>query len=152
PAVLLLPPFLFSLYVLVSKSAVHRAILVYYLPLQFVFWFLATAEYISLFGSVHHILSYLVAFSAHTFVVLPYAIIADALLALRSRLAAAAAWVLFALPAVAAVLIIVPMIASRQSALDAIVMGYSVADAETPIVRYLRREIGLERGNVFRGL
>jgi hypothetical protein len=183
PAVLFLPPFLFSLYAFVTKSAVHRAILIYYLPLQFVFWFFAAAERISLFGSIHYILSYLVAFSAHTFVVLPYAFIADALLTLRSRLAAVAALVLFTLPAVAAVLIVVPMIAEHPfvtsslsaldghpprrahlrprwlrgldlvaAALEALWTRYPVVDAETPIVRHLEREIGLHRGEVFRGL
>jgi len=40
----------------------------------------------------------------------------------------------------------------RPSALRAIIGGYAVGDAETPIVRYLEREIGLHRGEVFRGL
>jgi hypothetical protein len=157
-AVLFVPPLLFSLYAFVTKSAVHRAILIYYLPLQFAYWFFLAAEQMSLFGSVNHIGIGNVAFAAHTFVVLPYAIIADALLALRSRLAAAAVGILFALPAVAAVLIVVSMIAkhphvtSRESALRPIWTGYPVADAETPIVRYLQREIGLERGGLFRGL
>src|SRR3981081_1836132 len=142
-AILLVPPFLFSLYAIITRKVVYRAMLLYYLPLMFVFWFFATAERISLFGSVHHILIYLIALSANTFVVLPFMVIADDLLVARRR--RAATWIMTAISAIGAVLIVGPAIVSFVSAhpplLHAIAEGRGdVADVETSIVNYLKQE------------
>jgi hypothetical protein len=77
--ILLLPPLFFSLYAAITKNVVFRAALLYYLLLLLGFWFVATGERIALFESSRDFGVYLIAFSANTFVILPYMIIFDCL-------------------------------------------------------------------------
>ncbi len=83
--ILLLPPLFFSLYAAITKNVVFRAALLYYLLLLLGFWFVATGERIALFESSRDFGVYLIAFSANTFVILPYMIIFDCLQRLVDR-------------------------------------------------------------------
>jgi hypothetical protein len=176
--VLFLPPLFFTLYAVITSNIVFRALLLCYLLLQFGFWFFGTVH-IVLFDSFREFDFYLLVFSGNTFVIFPYMIVSDRLQRLVAlgrrvesssevngtmfslpavRLARAALWVMFVIPATAAVLITFfvvirnPSVAQHPSLLGAILHGIYKGNAETSIVRHLRREIALERGSTFRGV
>jgi hypothetical protein len=149
--------------------------LLYYLLLQLGFWFFATAQAIALFPSFLSFEVYLIAFSANTFVVLPYMVICDRLqrlveqprvrssselntVALGQLAGRVALWGMFAIPLASALLITFffvirdPNVRLYSSLPAAIIRGVYKGDAETSIVRYLRQEIGLKRGSTFRSV
>lgn len=136
-----------------SRNAVFRAISIYSVLLVFGLWFLGVAGSIHLFGAFHEFSVQHIAFAASVFTVLPLMIAADWLLA-EAR---AFAWPLFIPPAIAAasitLFVVIPDIYVKHypSLFRAVITGRYKGDAETPIIRYLREQIGLRPGAEFRG-
>jgi hypothetical protein len=136
-----------------SSNAVFRAISIYSVLLQLGLRFFGAAEPLRLFGNFHEVAVLHVAFAASTFTVLPFMIAGDWLL----RRARAFAWPMFLVPSVTAAAIIVFVVVpdyvrkSYASIRSAIINGGYKGDAETPIIRYLQRHIGLQPGGEFRG-
>jgi len=136
-----------------SSNAVFRAISIYSVLLQLGLRFAGAAEPIRLFGNFHEIAVLHIAFAASTFIVLPFMIAGDWLL----RRARAFAWPMFLVPSVAAAAIIlfvvVPDYVRKHfpSIRSTIINGGYKGDAQTPIIRYLQRHIGLQPGGEFRG-
>ena len=134
-----------------SSNAVFRAISIYSVLLQLGLRFAGAAEPIRLFGNFHEIAVLHIAFAASTFIVLPFMIAGDWLL----RRARAFAWPMFLVPSVAAAAIIlfvvVPDYVRKHfpSIRSTIINGGYKGDAQTPIIRYLQRHIGLQPGENF---
>ena len=136
-----------------SRNAVFRAISIYSVLLVFGLWFLGVAGSIHLFGAFHEFSVQHIAFAASVFTVLPLMIAADWLL----DEARAFAWPLFIPPAIAAasitLFVVIPDIYVKHypSLFRAVITGRYKGDAETPIIRYLREQVGLRPGAEFRG-
>jgi hypothetical protein len=172
--VLLLLPMLLCAYAVITRNILFRAMLLSCLLLQLGVWFLMAKAAVGI-ALINQSVGLIASSSALTFLILPYMIIFDRLQRLadrrrssiavspetafdpvRGRLAGLALCALAVVPAGAAVWITYfyvmrdPNVSSPV--VTAILQGDTKGDAETPIVRRLRQEIGLSRGSAFRGV
>jgi hypothetical protein len=172
--VLLLLPILLCSYAVFTKNIFFRAMLLSCFLLQLGVWFLMAKAAVGI-ALINLSVGLIATSSALTFLILPYMIIFDRLQCLadrrsgsievspgtafdpvRGRLARLALCALAVVPAGAAVWITYFYVMRDPNVsppiVKAILHGDYKGDAETPIVRRLRQEIGLRRGSEFRGV
>jgi hypothetical protein len=172
--VLLLLPILLCSYAAITRNVLFRAMLLSCLVLQFGVWFLMAKAAVGI-ALINLSVGLIATSSALTFLILPYMIVFDRLQRLadrrsgsievspetafdpvRGRLAGLALCALAVVPAGAAVWITYFYVMRDPNVsppiVTAILHGDYKGDAETPIVRHLRQDIGLSRGSEFRGV
>jgi hypothetical protein len=176
--VLLLLPILLCSYAVITKNMLFRAMLLSCLLLQLGVWFLMAKAAVGI-ALINLSVGLIATSSALTFLIFPYMINLDRLqrrverlrdsieggIALapetaldpaRGRLAGLALCALAVVPAGAAMWITYFYVMRDPNVsppvITAILHGDYKGDAETPIVRRLRQEIGLSRGSEFRGV
>ena len=176
--VLLLLPMLLCAYAVITRNILFRAMLLSCLLLQLGVWFLMAKAAVGI-ALINQSVGLIASSSALTFLVLPYMIVFDRLQRrvdrrrgsmegsiavspetahdpVRGRLAGLALCALSVVPAGAAVWITYFYVMRDPNVsapiVKAILHGDTKGDAETPIVRHLRQEIGLRRGSAFRGV
>ena len=175
---LLLLPILLCSYAVFTKNMLFRAMLLSCLLLQLGVWFLMAKAAVGI-ALINLSVGLIATSSALTFLVLPYMIVFDRLQRLvdrrkgsiegsialapgpaldpvRGRLAGLALCALAVVPAGAAVWITYFYVMRDPNVsrpiITAILHGDTKGDAETPIIRHLRQDIGLSRGSEFRGV
>jgi hypothetical protein len=172
--VLLLLPILLCSYAVITRNVLFRAMLLSCLLLQLGVWFLMAKAAVGI-ALINLSVGLIASSSALTFLILPYMIIFDRLQRradrrrgsmevspgpafdpVRGRLARLALCALSVVPAGAAVWITYFYVMRDPNVsppiVKAILHGDYKGDAETPIVRHLRQDIGLSRGSEFRGV
>ena len=172
--VLLLLPILLCAYAVITRNVLFRAMLLSCLLLQLGVWFLMAKAAVGI-ALINLSVGLIATSSALTFLILPYMIVFDSLQRradrrsgssevapetafdpVRGRLARLALCALAVVPAGAAVWITYFYVMRDPNVsppiVQAILHGDHKGDAETPIVRHLRQEIGLRRGSEFRGV
>jgi hypothetical protein len=172
--VLLLLPILLCTYAVITRNMLFRAMLLSCLLLQLGVWFLMAKAAVGI-ALINLSVGLIASSSALTFLIFPYMIIFDrlqrrverrrgsievapdtALDPVRGRLARVALCTLAVVPAGAAVWITYFYVMRDPNVsppiVQAILHGDYKGNVETPIVRHLRRDIGLSRGSEFRGV